>query len=117
MTGKNLSYDGIGAVVASFFVEESVAVGAVVAMAEECSVAIAKQGVGFIGVVFDCDCPLASVQVGGFVTVKSEESLPIGAVSLCGDGLGGVQLADLDCVDSVSAFVVSTSTESATIYF
>lgn len=92
---KKISYDGIGAVVATFNVEDSVATGTVVKMAESCTVMSCEEGDPFMGVVFDCDAPLASIQVEGFVTVTcTGTDIPLGYCTLVCDGDGGVALGE-----------------------
>lgn len=87
---KKISYDGIGAVVATFEVESSVASGTVVKMAQSCTVTSCEQGEVFTGVVFDCETPLAAIQVEGFVTLGCTGVIGLGYVSLVADGNGGV---------------------------
>lgn len=91
---KKISYDGIGAVVGTFQVEESVKAGSVVKMSQSCTVAPCEAGDEFIGVVFDCESPLAAIQVEGFVTVACTGAVALGYVTLVGDGAGGVQVSD-----------------------
>lgn len=88
---KKVSYDGIGAMVATFNVSESVLAGTVVKMEECCSVAPCGAGETFVGVVFDCESPLAAIQLEGFVTLSCEGVIGLGYVTLVGDGNGGVR--------------------------
>lgn len=102
---KKISYDGIGAVVATFNVESSVETGTVVKLSAGSTVAEPEAGDSFIGVVFDCDSPLAAVQLRGFVTLTCTGVLGLGQVSLLADGNGGVQEGS----GGVSCIVVDNS--------
>ncbi len=102
---KNISYDGIGAVVATFNVESSVAAGTVVKVSDSCTVASCGEGELFAGVVFDCETPLAAIQLEGFVTVTCTGVIDLGYVSLVGDGDGGVKVAS----GGVTCLVVDNS--------
>lgn len=89
---KKISYDGIGAMVATFNVESSVATGSVVKLSDCCTVATCDEGDVFAGVVFDCEAPLAAIQMEGFVTVTCTAVVDLGYVNLVADGDGGVKL-------------------------
>ncbi len=88
---KSISFEGIGAVVATFGVAESVPMGQVVKLSEGKTVEPCEAGDKFIGVVFDCDSPLASVQVGGFTTLPCTGAVELGHTTLVADGNGGVK--------------------------
>lgn len=88
---KSISFEGIGAVVATFGVEESVPMGQVVKLSEGKTVGPCEAGDKFVGVVFDCDTPLASVQVKGFTTLACTGAVDLGYSTLVADGSGGVK--------------------------
>lgn len=91
---KSIAFEGIGAVVATFAVENSVAMGNVVKLSGGKTVEDCVAGDKFVGMVFDCDAPLASVQVKGFTTVGCTGAVELGYTTLVADGKGGVQAGE-----------------------
>ncbi|MFI3250337.1 MAG: hypothetical protein R3Y07_05185 [Eubacteriales bacterium] len=107
---KKISYDGIGAVVATFNCAEDVKLGEVVKVSEGSTVASCEAGDGFAGVVFDCEEPVASVQVKGFVTVATTETIALGYQTLGADGKGGVKV-----VESGNSYLVVDNSVSGSL--
>lgn len=70
---KSISFQEIGSLVATFFAEDGVEVGQVVEMTDNQTVGTAENGGSFSGVVLNlANDGVATVQVGGFATVKAE---------------------------------------------
>lgn len=88
---RKISFEEIGAVVATFYAKENVAAGEVVAMAQDSQVGSCVAGEKFCGVALSKLNGCAGVQVKGFVTVKTQENLAMGKVKLAADGHGGVK--------------------------
>lgn len=108
---KKISYDGIGAVVATFH-SDGVSTGEVVKISEGSTVSPCEAGEGFCGVVFDCDESLASVQLKGVVYLPVTGTVDLGYQSLVADGNGGVSAGEggisclvVDCSDDGYASV------------
>lgn len=88
--GKQVSYGEIGSVVASFFAS-NVAVGQVVEVTANDTVAVPASGKSFSGVVIGVsDDGMAAVQVKGFATVMTDKDVDAGKVILVTDDDGTV---------------------------
>ncbi len=107
---SNCSFDGIGAVVATFAVDEGVTGGQVVKVTGNGQVGPCTDGDKFCGVALEPRAGLAGVQVKGFVTV-SGTGLALGAATLAADGKGGVKNA----AEGVSAIVVSADEDGTAV--
>lgn len=108
---NNISFDGIGAVVATFSAAEGVKGGQVVKLSGNGQVAPCGDGEAFCGVALEPRSGLAAVQVKGFATVPSTGGLTAGWATLVGDGSGGVKSAE----GGVSALVVSVDTDGTAV--
>ena len=107
---NNLSFEGIGAVVATFSVEEGVKGGQVVKVTGNGQVGPCSDSDKFCGVALEPRAGIAGVQMKGFVTVTGT-GLTVGAATLAADGNGGVKSA----ADGVSATVVSVSEDGSAV--
>lgn len=97
-----VSFEGIGAVIATFPVGENVHGGQVVKLAEDGSAAGCGDGDTFCGVALEPRAGFGGVQVKGFVTVACDQALTPGWATLAADGQGGVKQAS----QGVTALVV-----------
>lgn len=88
---SKVSFEGIGAVVATFLTEEGVTGGQVVKVAENGKVASCADGDTFCGVAMEPRKGAAAVQVKGFVTVPATGSLALGWTEVAANGAGGVK--------------------------
>lgn len=91
---SKISFDDVGAVLASFFVAEGVAHGAAVTLTGEETVGVAADK-KICGVAYaPASDSIAAVQVAGFATVNvSGAALTAGWENLTGDGTGSVKKA------------------------
>lgn len=89
---KQISFDGIGAVVATFEAAEGVAGGQAVKIGGNGRVEPCSAGDSFAGVALEPRNGLAAVQVKGFCTVTGS-GLKTGRARLVADGKGGVKPA------------------------
>jgi len=87
---NRVSFEGIGAVVATFFAEGSVAPGKVVKVKHNGVVAPCGSGDNICGLALSNENGCAGVQVRGFATVSFSAPLSLGRVTLSADGTGGV---------------------------
>ena len=93
MTGK-VSFEGIGAVTATFYAGEGVEAGQVVKLSGDSAVDSCAAVERFCGVAEAVREGCASVQVTGLAQVKCEDkTVAAGHVSLTADGKGGVKKA------------------------
>ena len=115
---SNLSYEGIGAVVATFEVSGTVKLGQVVKLTGSGQVGLCSAGEAFFGVALEPRAGIAGVQVKGFVTVKGT-GLAVGSATLVADGNGGVKAAAADeetgAAQGVSAVVVSVDADGSAV--
>ena len=107
---KEVSFDGIGQVTATFTAQEGVEVGMPVKITASGAVAPCAAGDPLNAVAVAVKNGCAAVQVAGFVRCKAT-GLSVGTVKLSADGSGGVKQDE-----SGSAFlVVETDSESAAV--
>lgn len=88
---KQVSFEEIGSVVATFQCDEAIPCGAVVAMGNSGAVEGCDAGDTFCGVALADSDDLVAVQVKGFCTVAISGSVVVGYVTLAADGDGGVK--------------------------
>ncbi len=94
---KQVSYDGIGQVMATFPAAldsqgaDKVTEGAPVKMGAAGTVDLCGDGDAFIGVAMTVRDGCAGVQVRGFVTLPASGSIATGLVTLAANGSGGVK--------------------------
>ena len=116
---SKISFEGIGAVVATFAAADGVKGGQVVKVSANGTVGPCTAGDKFCGVALEPRKGHAAVQVKGFVTVSCTGSLTPGWAVLCADGKGGVQAAAAGSDDGepvgVEALVISADTGSAVL--
>ena len=109
---SKISFEDIGAVVATFAAGEDVVGGQVVKVTGEGTVGPCGDGEAFCGMAFQPRKGMAAVHVKGFLTVSTTGTLTLGWVDLAADGKGGVKKASSG---GVTALVVSTSDTGAVI--
>lgn len=107
---SNLSFDGIGAVVATFAADEGVKGGQVVKMTGNGQVGPCSDNDKFCGVALEPRAGIAGVQVKGFMTVTGS-GLSVGVATLAADSAGGVKSA----AEGVSATVVSVNEDGTAV--
>ena len=91
---RQVSYEEIGAVTATFIAQSGVEDGMAVKLAGDSTVCPCTAGERFCGVALAPVGGFAAVQVGGFARVKySGTGVAPGWVSLTADGSGGVKQA------------------------
>ena len=98
---SNCSFDGIGAVVATFTADSGVKGGQVVKLTGNGQVGPCTAGDKFCGVALEPRAGIAGVQVRGFATVAGT-GLPLGQAVLVADGTGGVKSAAADADDDAA---------------
>ena len=86
---SKISFEDIGAVVATCEVEEGVTGGQVVKMTANHKVGPCADGDKFCGVALTPNGIITGVQFKGFVTVNCTGSLTVGWATLAADGNGG----------------------------
>lgn len=107
---KEVSFDGIGQVTATFTAQDGVEVGMPVKITANGEVGPCAAGDPLNAVAVAVKNGCAAVQVAGFVRCKAT-GLSVGTVKLSADGSGGVKQDE-----SGSPFlVVETDSESATV--
>ena len=109
-----LSYEGIGQVVATFAMEEGVEPGMAVALVDNGTVGMCGSGVDLCGKVLAVHGGCCAVQMSGFVKLPfTGESPTTGWNSVAGDGSGGV------CVGqgSNNYLIVQVDDDECTIVF
>ena len=104
------SFDGIGAVVATFHADEGVKGGQVVKLTGNGQVGPCGDSDTFCGVALEPRAGMAAVQVKGFVPVKTADTLTVGWAALTGDGDGGVKKAETGGVTVLVADVKDDGT-------
>ena len=109
---SKISFEDIGAVVATFAAQEGVVGGQVVKVTGEGTVGPCGDGDAFCGMAFQPRKGMAAVQVKGFLTVSTTGTLSLGWVDLVADGMGGVKKASSG---GVAALVVGASDNGAVI--
>ena len=107
---SKLSFEDIGAVVATCQVEEGVTGGQVVKLTDASQVGPCAAGDKFCGVAMEPRAGLAGVQFKGFVTVSCTGDLTHGWATLAADGNGGVKADE----NGHEYLVVATDTTAAT---
>ncbi len=111
---NKFSFEGIGAVAATFGAESGVKGGRVVKLTGANTVGPCADGDKFCGLAMEPRRGGAAVQVKGFCTVPCTGSLVPGWAQLVADGQGGVRAA-AGAESGVSALVVSAGTDSTVI--
>ena len=91
---NEISFEGIGQVMATFHAQEGVTAGQVVKVTANGTVAGCAAGDDFCGVALNVRGGCAGVQLGGFVTLKCAGTESAGYMNLCADGNGGVKAAE-----------------------
>jgi len=91
---SKISFEDIGAVVATCQVEEGVTGGQVVKLTDSAKVGPCADGEAFCGVAMEPRTGIAGVQFKGFMTVTCTGTLTPGPATLTADGTGGVKSAD-----------------------
>ena len=109
---SKISFDGVGAVVATFLAEEGVKGGQVVKITGNGTVGPCAAGDSFCGVALEPRGGMAAVQVRGFAAVPGSTGLAVGQAALAADGQGGVKLAESG---GVPALVVSVETDGTAV--
>lgn len=107
---SNISFEGIGAVCATFLAEEGVKGGQVVKLSANGTVAPCAAGDRFCGVALEPRGGAAAVQVKGFLTVHGS-GLAVGWATLSADGNGGVKVAE----SGVNALVISVEADGTAV--
>jgi len=108
---SKISFEDIGAVVATCQVEEDVAGGQVVKMTGNGKVGPCADGDRFCGVTMQPRCDIAGVQFKGFMTVSCEQELTPGWATLAADGSGGVKSAE----GGVPALVIAMNADGTAV--
>ena len=108
---SKISFEDIGAVVATCQVEDGVQGGQVVKLTGNAKVAACAAGDPFCGVAMAPRCGIAGVQFKGFVTVTCTGELTCGWATLAADGAGGVKAAE----QGVSALVVAVNGDGTAV--
>jgi len=108
---SKISFEDIGAVVATCQVEEGVQGGQVVKLAGSAKVAPCAEGEAFCGVAMNPRCDIAGVQFKGFMTVNCTGELACGWATLAADGKGGVKTAE----SGVSALVIGVNGDGTAV--
>ncbi len=89
---KQISFEEIGAVVATFQCDGAIDCGAVVAISDSGTVEGCSAGDSFCGVALADSSDVVAVQMGGFCTVAYSGTLAVGYKVLAADGDGGVKV-------------------------
>ena len=111
---SKVSFEDIGNVTATFFVDETVEAGDAVKVTADDTVGICGMGETFIGVLGPIRKGVAPVQVGGFMQVKYSGYLNKGYTLLVSDGYGGVQATD---VAGVPAQVIQVRMDGTAVIY
>jgi len=109
---SSISFDGIGAVTATFTAAEGVESGQVVKVSGSGQVGPCAAGDAFAGVALTPRAGMAAVQVKGFCTVASTGGLTPGRAVLAADGQGGVKPGE---AGGVPALVVSVEEDGTAV--
>lgn len=107
---NQVSFEEIGAVVATFYAAEGVSAGDVVKLTDNATVGSCAAGDKFCGVAISNREGCAGVQVKGFMTLPITGAVALGLAELAGNGSGGVKTAS----GGVKALVVSVDTAAGT---
>ena len=107
-----VSFEDIGAVVATFAADEGVKGGLVVKLTGNGTVGPCGAGDAFCGVALEPRQGGAAVQVKGFAGVKASGELSVGWAALAADGAGGVKPA---AAGGVQALVVSVGGDGSAV--
>ena len=108
---SKISFEDIGAVVATCQAEAAVQGGQVVKLTGNGIVAPCSAGEAFCGVAMEPRTGLTGVQFKGFMTVPYTGSVKVGWNTLCADGAGGVKSAS----SGVSAQVICVNTDGTAV--
>lgn len=108
---SKISFEEIGAVVATCKASSTVQGGQVVKMASNAMVAPCSDGDSFCGVAMEPRNGLTGVQFKGFMTVPYSGSVKVGWNILCADGSGGIKTAET----GVDALVVYVNTDGTAV--
>ncbi len=108
---SKISFEDIGAVVATCQAAPTVQGGRVVKLTGNAAVAPCGDGEAFCGVAMEPRNGLTGVQFKGFVTVPCSGGVQVGWSTLCADGSGGVKPADT----GVKALVVCVNTDGTAV--
>ena len=91
---KNISFEGIGGDIATFWAASGVKPAEVVKLSADSTVAPCAAGDRFCGVAVNARGDVSAVQFGGFAQLKcSDAAVTPGFVKLTADGNGGVKKA------------------------
>ena len=108
---SKISFEDIGAVVATCEVEEGVTGGQVVKVTANSKVGPCADGDKFCGVALAPRGAITGVQFKGFMTVNCTGSLNLGWATLAADGNGGVKSASA----GVNALVVCVNGDGTAV--
>ena len=108
---SKISFEDIGAVVATCQAEAAVQGGQVVKLIGNGTVAPCSEGDAFCGVAMEPRNGLTGVQFKGFVTVSCTGALNVGWATLAADGAGGVKRAG----SGVSAQVICVNPDGTAV--
>lgn len=106
---SKVSFDDIGAVVATFAAKEDVTAGQVVKITANGEAGACSANDAFAGLALSVRGGFAGVQVKGFMTVTTTGTVNLGRVNLAADGSGGVQAASSGGVPALVVSVDSTA--------
>lgn len=102
---SKISFEDIGSVVATFLADSGVEGGQVVKLTGSGQVGPCSAGDAFCGVALEPRAGMAAVQVKGFMSVKTADTLTVGWATLAGDGDGGVKAVETGGVAALVAEV------------
>lgn len=108
---SKVSFEDIGAVIATFAAKDGVKPGQMVKITANGEVGACSANDAFAGQAQSVRGGFAGVQVKGFLTLPITGSVALGRVSLAADGTGGVQTAS---TGGVPALVVSVDAAAKT---
>lgn len=108
---SKISFEEIGAVVATCQAESTVQGGQVVKLVGNGAVAPCSDGEAFCGVAMEPRNGLTGVQFKGFMTVPCTGEAAVGWATLCADGAGGVKAAS----SGVSARIICVNTDGTAV--
>ena len=108
---SKISFEDIGAVVATCQAEQGVQGGQVVKLTGNGIVAPCSAGEAFCGVAMEPRTGLTGVQFKGFMTVSCTGALNVGWATLAADGAGGVKTGE----SGVSALVICINTDGTAV--
>lgn len=108
---SKISFEDIGAVVATCQTAATVQGGQMVKMEGNGIVTACNAGDAFCGVAMEPRNGLAGVQFKGFMTVPYTGSVKVGWNTLCADGAGGVKTGE----SGVSALVICINTDGTAV--